>query len=48
MSGVNFNDTTNKLEVAIFYDDMGKKYLKRYVMGQCGESCETIKTLLND
>lgn len=38
----------NKREVAIFYDDEGNKYLKRFIMGQCDENCETIKQLLEE
>lgn len=36
----------NRNEVAIFYDNEGKKYLKRVIVNQCDESCETVKELL--
>ena len=36
----------NREEIAIFYDDNDKRYLKRYVSGQCDEFCETIKYLI--
>ena len=38
----------NKREVAIFYYENGKKYLKRFIMGQCDGSCETIKQILEE
>lgn len=36
----------NKKEVAIFYDNDGTKYLKRFVVGQCDNNCPTIQDLL--
>jgi hypothetical protein len=36
----------NRQEVAIFYDDNNKKYLKRFIMNQCDMNCETIKQIL--
>lgn len=36
----------NQGEIAIFTNDEGKKYLKRLIVGQCDEDCETIKELL--
>jgi len=36
----------NRKEVAIFYNDNGDKFLKRYIINQCDENCETIKQIL--
>jgi hypothetical protein len=36
----------NRKEVAIFYDDSGKKYLKRCIIGLCDESCLTVQEAL--
>ena len=36
----------NRREVAIFYFEDGTKYLKRYILSECDETCETIKQLL--
>jgi len=36
----------NRKEIAIFYYEDGTKYLKRFIMGQCDNSCETIKQIL--
>jgi len=38
----------NSREVAIFYNEEGIKYLKRYIIDGCNESCETIKQLLEE
>lgn len=38
----------DKQEVAIFYDGNGKKYLKRFILNQCDENCETIKQILGE
>jgi len=38
----------NRLEVAIFIDTQGKKYIKRCVMGRCDEYCPTIKQILEE
>ena len=38
----------NKREVAIFYDDEGKKYLKRFIMGKCDINCPTVKQILEE
>ena len=36
----------NRHEIAIFYDEAGKKYLKRFTMNSCDTNCETIKQIL--
>lgn len=36
----------NRHEIAIFYDEAGKKYLKRFIMNSCDANCETIKQIL--
>jgi len=36
----------NKEEVAIFYDNNGKRYLKRYKLGKCDGFCETTRNLM--
>jgi hypothetical protein len=38
----------NRQEVAIFYDENNKKYLKRFIMNQCDFNCETIKQILEE
>ena len=38
----------NRREVAIFYDDEGKKYLKRFIMDKCDNNCETVKQILEE
>ena len=38
----------NRQEVAIFFDDNGRKYLKRFLPNQCNENCETIKQILKE
>jgi len=38
----------NRREVAIFYNENGSKYLKRYILNECNENCETIKDLLKE
>jgi hypothetical protein len=38
----------NKEEVAIFYNNDGNKYLKRYIIYKCDENCETIKQILEE
>jgi len=38
---------SDKIEgTVIFFDSLGKKYLKKYTIGQCDENCETIQNLL--
>jgi len=37
----------NKAEVAIFEDEDGSRYLKRYVLNGCNESCPIVQKLLN-
>jgi len=32
----------------IFYDFLGKKYLKKYTIGQCDENCPTIQQILEE
>lgn len=40
---------SDKIEsTIIFYDSLGKKYLKKYTIGQCDESCPTIKQILEE
>jgi hypothetical protein len=40
---------SDKIEgTIIFYDSLGKKYLKKYTIGQCDENCETIKQIFNN
>jgi len=36
----------NRREVAIFTTEEGVKYLKRFIIGECDESCPTIQGLL--
>jgi len=36
----------NKEEVAIFYNDNNKRYLKRYVLRKCNNFCETVINLI--
>jgi hypothetical protein len=36
----------NRREIAIFVDAQGNKSLKRFVNGECDESCEVVKELL--
>ena len=38
----------NKKEVAIFYNEDGTKYLKRFIMNECDYSCPTIKQILEE
>ena len=38
----------NRQEVAIFYDENDKKYLKRFIMNQCDMTCETLKQILEE
>ena len=40
---------SDKIEATIiFYDSLGKKYLKKYTSGQCDENCEMVKNLLKE
>lgn len=32
----------------IFHDLLGKKYLKKYTIGQCDEDCQTVNQILNE
>jgi len=38
----------NKREVAIFCNEDGTKYLKRYIVDRCDENCLTIKQILEE
>lgn len=38
----------NRREVAVFYNDDGKKYLKRFIMNECDYTCETIQQFLKE
>ena len=42
----NFFIDDNKAETVIVMDKKGNKKLKRYIIGKCDETCETIKGLL--
>jgi hypothetical protein len=38
----------NKKEVVIFYNIEGKKYLKKFIFGECDSSCSTVQELLKE